>query len=396
MSKRLIAIVAGILLQACLGGIYAWSVFVPPLHESFGFSAAQTQIVFGTTIMVFTGSMLITGRGVDKWGPRPMAILSAVLIFLGYLTLGFFGSSLSGLLLGMGILNGLSIGCGYLCAISTGMKWFPERKGFITGLMVAGYGGGAILLSMIAESLLASKVDILDIFKIIGFIYGPLVLLAALSLHQPQTSKRTTAQVHFSFPAREPAFWALICAMAFGSYPAISIIGIIKPMAIFYELPMATAAAAVTALAIGNASGRIAWGYLQDSIGDIKTATLLFLAIFISIVILPIGQFSPPLFLFAALFVGFSFGGCLSIFAAQTAHRFGAERLGSVYPFIMLFHGLGALIGPWFTGWGYDVMGNYNLGLSAAAISALIGLACYRQLNAKSSIGGEYEGNKYV
>ncbi len=346
--------------------------------------------------MVFTGSMLLTGRGVDKWGPRPMAVISAVLIFLGYSTLGFYGTTMGGLLLGMGIFNGLSIGCGYLCAISTGMKWFPERKGFITGLMVAGYGGGAILLSMIAESLLASGIEILNIFKIIAFIYGPLVLLAAVSLHQPKNSKQKATERHFSFPAREPAFWALVCAMAFGSYPAISIIGIIKPIALFYELPIPTAVAAVTALAIGNASGRIVWGHLQDSLGDMKTATLLFLAIFLSITLLPIGRFSPPLFLFAAFFVGFSFGGCLSIFAAQTAHRFGADRLGSVYPFIMLFHGLGALLGPWFTGWGYDQTGDYSLGLTAAAISAVLGLAAYRILSAKGARSRPIDDHRYV
>ena len=76
MYKRILALAAGVVLQACLGGIYAWSVFVPALRDTFGYSAAQTQIVFGTTIMVFTSSMLLAGRGVDKLGPRPMAFMS--------------------------------------------------------------------------------------------------------------------------------------------------------------------------------------------------------------------------------------------------------------------------------------------------------------------------------
>lgn len=383
MHKRFIALVAGVVLQACLGGIYAWSVFVPPLRETFGYTAANTQIVFGTTIMVFTTSMLLAGRGVDKFGARPMAILSALFIFAGYSVVGMFGHTMLGLLIGMGVLNGLSIGCGYLCAISTGMKWYPERKGLITGLMVAGYGGGAILLSAIGEGLLNSQKGILEIFRMIAYIYGPLVLIAGLMLFQPSRSKDLQPK-HFIFPARSPAFWALVCAMAFGSYPAISLIGTLKPIALFFELPQATAVAAVTALSIGNASGRIAWGMLQDYIGDIKTATLLFIAIFASIVLIPAGQFSPAIFLVAAVFVGFSFGGCLSIFAAQTAHHFGAERLGSVYPFVMLFHGIGALIGPWVTGWGFDRFGSYTLGIVCAAASALVGMLGYRLLMARS------------
>jgi MFS transporter, OFA family, oxalate/formate antiporter len=379
MHKRIIALVAGVALQACLGGIYAWSVFVPALRETFGYSAAQTQIVFGTTIMVFTSSMLLAGRGVDKLGARPMAFMSALLIFAGYATIGHFGDSFAGLLLGMGILNGLAIGCGYLCAISTGMKWFPERKGLITGLMVAGYGGGAIVLSAIGESLLGIDWDIMHIFRMIGYIYGPLVFIAGLLLFQPQISQARQDR-HFIFPARSPAFWAFIAAMAFGSYPAISLIGTIKPIALFYELPVATAVASVTALSIGNASGRIAWGVLQDHIGDIRTGALLFCAIFISIVLIPVGASSSTLFLAAAFFVGFSFGGCLSIFAAQTAHHFGAERLGSVYPFVMLFHGIGALIGPWVTGFGFDRYGSYTLGITCAAISALLGLLFYTSL----------------
>lgn len=386
MHKRIFALIAGVVLQACLGGIYAWSVFVPPLRSAFEYTAAQTQIVFGVTIMVFTTSMLVAGRGVDRFGPRPMAFLSAIFIFAGYLAMSIFGDSFAGLLIGMGVLNGLAIGCGYLCAISTGMKWYPERKGLITGLMVAGYGGGAILLSAIAEGLLGAGEEILAVFRMIALIYGPLVFLSGLLLFQPAAEKETGTR-HFIFPAANPVFWALIAAMAFGSYPAISLIGTLKPIALFYGLPQATAVAAVTALSIGNASGRIAWGFLQDQIGDIKTATMLFIAIFISIVLIPLGSGSSAVFLFGAIFVGFSFGGCLSIFAAQTAHRFGAERLGSVYPFVILFHGIGALIGPWVTGWGFDRSGNYALGISCAAVSAILGLIIYRLLMARAAAG---------
>jgi len=391
MHKRIFALIAGVLLQACLGGIYAWSVFVPPLRLAFEYTAAQTQIVFGVTIMVFTSSMLVAGRGVDRYGPRPMAFLSAIFIFAGYLTMSIFGGSFAGLLIGMGVLNGLAIGCGYLCAISTGMKWYPNRKGLITGLMVAGYGGGAILLSAIAEGLLGAEEGILSVFRMIAMIYGPLVLISGLMLFQPAAEKEIGAR-HFIFPAANPVFWALIAAMAFGSYPAISLIGTLKPIALFYGLPQATAVAAVTALSIGNASGRIAWGFLQDQIGDIKTATMLFIAIFISILLIPLGSGSSAIFLFGAIFVGFSFGGCLSIFAAQTAHRFGADRLGSVYPFVILFHGIGALIGPWGTGWGYDRSGSYTLGITCAAVSAFLGLILYRLLMARAAAGEKAGG----
>jgi MFS transporter, OFA family, oxalate/formate antiporter len=386
--KRTIALTAGVLLQVCLGGVYAWSVFVPPLRETFGYSAAQTQLVFGVTILTFTTSMLIAGRGVDRFGPRPMAFLSALFLFAGYRTAGAIGDAHAGLVLGIGVLNGLAIGCGYLCAISTGMKWFPNRKGMISGLMVAGYGGGAILLSAIAEGLLAAGTPVLSTFRMIALLYGPLVAIAGALLFQPKREGAALAVRHFEFPARHPAFWALIAGMTFGSYPAISLIGALKPIALFFELPAASAAASVTALSIGNASGRVVWGIIQDRLGDVRTTTLLFAGIFVSIVLVPLAGTNPALFLWTAFFMGFQFGGGLSIYPAQTAHRFGAEHLGSIYPFVMLFHGIGAVIGPTVTGWGFDAMGNYNLGFALAAVSAAVGLVLYRMLIRKEARAG--------
>ena len=90
--KKYIAVAAGVLMQACLGGIYAWSAFVPSLRQAYGYTSAQTQIVFGSTIAMLTLLMLVTGRWQDRLGPRPLGVLAGLFLTAQYLCAGFVGS----------------------------------------------------------------------------------------------------------------------------------------------------------------------------------------------------------------------------------------------------------------------------------------------------------------
>ena len=75
---------AAVLMQICLGGIYAWSTFVPPLREQYGLSAAQCQIIFGGTILFITIGTVLGGRVEARYGPRFVALVGAVLYASGY------------------------------------------------------------------------------------------------------------------------------------------------------------------------------------------------------------------------------------------------------------------------------------------------------------------------
>lgn len=145
--KRYLQIVASFLTMLCIGGVYAWSIFVPPLINEHSLLTAQTQLVFGFTIAVFAVVMIFAGLIEKKRGPRRTALIGAVLYTAGYIVASFSGGGFGLLLIGIGILSGAGIAFGYVTSLATPIKWFPGYKGLITGISVAGFGGGAILLA---------------------------------------------------------------------------------------------------------------------------------------------------------------------------------------------------------------------------------------------------------
>ncbi|MBD3394104.1 MAG: MFS transporter, partial [Chitinivibrionales bacterium] len=133
IGNRWLVLVAGCLIQTVLGGIYAWSTFVPYLIKDYGLSTGQCGFIFGVTILTFASTMIFTGRVLIKKGPRFTALIAAGLFTSGYLFASMSGGSFALLLLSLGGIVGIGIGFGYVCPLSVGMKWFPDKKGLVTG-----------------------------------------------------------------------------------------------------------------------------------------------------------------------------------------------------------------------------------------------------------------------
>ena len=145
--NRWLVVAGGILVQLCLGAIYAWSAFTRKLEAApYEFTRTQTQIVFALGLLSFAVVMaLIAGRWQKKVGPRIVALTGGIVLGLGYIIAGLSGTSFWGILLGVGLLGGAGIGLAYVCPIAALVKWFPDKKGLITGLAVAGFGFGALI-----------------------------------------------------------------------------------------------------------------------------------------------------------------------------------------------------------------------------------------------------------
>ncbi|MBN1382001.1 MAG: MFS transporter, partial [Deltaproteobacteria bacterium] len=148
MNRWYVAIGA-ILIQLCLGAIYAWSVFTPKLTlaiaqgGTYGFSATQAAWIFSVGLLVFSVVMVLAGRMMQRVGPKKLAMSGGIVLGVGYVLGGMFGSSFAAQLICIGIIGGAGIGLAYVVPIAVGVKWFPDKKGMITGLAVAGFGFGA-------------------------------------------------------------------------------------------------------------------------------------------------------------------------------------------------------------------------------------------------------------
>ncbi len=157
ITSRWIIVIGAILIQLALGAIYAWSAFTTPLQgtatapSEFAFSKTETQAIFSAGLATFAFFTIIGGRLSLKYGPRKIALLGGILLGLGYILGGIVGANFALKLFFIGILGGAGIGLGYVVPIAVGVKWFPDKKGLVSGLAVAGFGFGAFIWILIAN-----------------------------------------------------------------------------------------------------------------------------------------------------------------------------------------------------------------------------------------------------
>src|SRR5919107_3466674 len=170
---------AGVAMQVALGAVYAWSVFRKPLSDHFDTSVSKVNIIFSLAILFLGFAAYFGGRWMGKVGPRRVGMAAGVLYGVGIILASFSSSSIVLLYLTYGVLAGIGIGLGYIVPIATLIKWFPDKRGVITGIAVAGFGAGPVLTAPVAKRLISS-VGVFETFAILGVIYAVMVVGASL------------------------------------------------------------------------------------------------------------------------------------------------------------------------------------------------------------------------
>ncbi|MHB1462074.1 MAG: OFA family MFS transporter [Armatimonadota bacterium] len=372
--RRYSVLAASITIQLCLGGVYAWSVFVTPLRTDYGLSTAQTQLIFGVMFAVFTMVMVFAGRWQENRGPRLVAAAGGLVFGCGYLLASMSGGSYPLILLGVGVIGGAGIGLCYVCPLATCVKWFPQSKGLVTGLAVAGFGGGAILLTMGAGALIERGYNVLEVFRVIGLTYGTVLVACALLLRTPDGCQHQPKQsILLRLILRQSSFWSLALGMFCGTFSGLMVVGNIKPIGVSAGLNPEQADLAVMTFALGNTVGRILWGTIHDKIGRIAIPMSLMVLCLAVDIILPSAS-SIPTYALAVALAGFGFGACFVVYAAQAATEFGPNAIGQVYPIIFLAYGLSGVLGPPAGGALFDQTGSYSAAMGAAATITALGI----------------------
>jgi OFA family oxalate/formate antiporter-like MFS transporter len=364
VMNRWIVVFGAILVQLCLGAIYAWSAFTGKLTAAdgvFHFTKTQTQIIFSVGLAVFAVVMaLIAGKWQAKVGPRKVALTGGIVLGLGYLLAGLSGASFWGILVGVGILGGAGIGLGYVCPIATCVKWFPDKKGLITGLAVAGFGFGALIWIKLTSGFVFGPVDLTPVLVGIGAMvmvnppegwkpagWNPPTGAAASSSGQ---ANFTTAEM-----VKTVQYWSLFIIFMIGATAGLMVIGVIGLFgkdALTGNGVVAAQAGIITATAMGlfyaimNGFGRIIWGSLSDKLGRKNSIVIMSLIQGIMMILFFfIGGKEWGLYLSAAI-IGFNFGGNFALFPAATADFFGNKNVGTNYPWVFMAYGVGGIIGP--------------------------------------------------
>jgi len=374
MYRGLLVLASAIVILVCLGGVYAWSAYVPPLRATYGYSSTQTQLVFGTTIAVFTLMMTWAGRLLPRWGPQRNALLSALLFLAGYALAAWSRGSFPLLWLGIGVLSGAGIGCGYVAALATPLHWFPNHKGLVTGCAAAGFGGGAIATAWCVDHLLAAGVTLPRVFELVGAGSAVVILVCALALHMPHRA----AVVHpppalaLSCVLSQRLFWLLAAGMWSGTFAGLLVIGNLKSIGLEAGLSATQANLAISLFALGNAAGRITWGRLYDRYAyRTIPASLAFLCA--TLLLLSLLHTAGIVFALATFLIGFGFGACFVLYAAHVAARYGAAQFSAVYPLVFLAYGFAGITGPLVGGWLHDWLGTYWWAIIIAALIVAAG-----------------------
>jgi len=374
VRNRSWVVLGAILIQLCLGAIYAWSVFTPQLQHA-GWSKAQTQLVFAAGLFCFAVVMVFAGRALPTAGPRKLAAWGGIVLGLGYILGGLFGgANFATTLLFVGVVGGSGIGLAYVVPIAVGMRWFPDRKGLITGVAVAGFGFGALLWVKLAGSWggLVETYGLDTTFLVYGIIFLLVVVVGSrwmvfppadwrpLTSFSPiSTVPREAATGVMEFTAIEmlhtPQFYVIFLSFLFSAGAGLMCIGLMKlfPIGALVNNGIAedhASAVAGTAMAVffslANGVGRIAWGALADTLGR-RTSIVLMTASQGLLVFAFQWMAGTPAWLYlGAALIGFNFGGNFALFPYVTADTFGAKSVGQNYPWVFLAYGVGGIFGP--------------------------------------------------
>lgn len=402
MNRNLV-VVGAIMIQLALGAIYAWSVYTKKLVDA-GWTKAQTQMVFSAGLALFAIVMVIAGRLMPKVGPRKLAMAGGVVLGLGYILAGIFGAeNFTTTFIFVGIVGGAGIGLGYVVPIAVGMRWFPDKKGLITGLAVAGFGFGATLWMTLAGKLgplgggqFLDNMGLSNTFIIFGIAYLVLVVIGSIWMVFPPdgwkpegwtppvntAAKPLAGSVDYtsSEMLRTPQFYLILLTFAFGASAGLMSIGLMKlwPMQALTDKGMSAEAAGAAAtlamavfFALFNGLGRIVWGMISDKLGR-KTSIIIMTAaqgIFVFLFQYMAGNVY-TLYLFAML-IGFNFGGNFALFPTITADTFGTKYVGQNYGWVFLAYAIGGIFGPVLGGKLGD-MGNFPLAFTICGILCIL------------------------
>jgi OFA family oxalate/formate antiporter-like MFS transporter len=395
-------VVGAILIQLCLGAIYAWSVFRIPLQKALNISPVQASLPFSIVLIFFALATVLGGRLQDRLGPRIVAILGGVLLAIG-MVLASASHGIGMLILSYGMISGIGIGFAYVCPISAGVKWFPDKRGLITGLSVAGFGAGGFFVAPLAAGLIAGSpykllgaslfglplIGIYKTFLALGVAYLVLVVLGGLILRNPPAGYVPQGWKPSAAAACKPAidctyrdmlgtgqFWLLWVLYFIGCGAGLMMIGQTSPIA--QELAgfdAAKAAIGVSVLAIFNALGRIFWGRVSDSIGRPRTLFLMYLinavAVFLYFLI-PSAHF---VFWVGIALVGATFGGYLATYPACCADFYGTKNVGMNYGFLFTAYGVGGLLANIFAPKVKEITKSYNIAFAVFGILCLVAAA---------------------
>lgn len=376
---------AGTTLQIVLGSVYAWSVFRVPLSKQFHWTISQVTLTFTICIFVLGIAAFFGGIWLNRSGPRIVGITGAVLYGIGTCLASLSSHNLFWLYGSYGVIGGIGLGLGYIVPVAVLVKWFPDRRGLITGVAVGGFGLGALVTAPLATRLIAN-VGVTQTFLYLGIAYLVIGALSAMFMQNPPKDWKPEGWVPSAAVAKQRSggeytlvgalgtwqWWTLWLILFLNTCAGISLISQESP--VFQELALVTAAVAATMVgvaSIGNAAGRVFWAWCSDALSRKLTFIIMFLAQAVLFWLLPSTHAALPLTIVAFLIL-MCYGGGFGTMPAFAADYFGTANIGSIYGLMLTAWGAASAFGPLLVAHVRQTSGNYSSGFHLLAAIVLI------------------------
>jgi OFA family oxalate/formate antiporter-like MFS transporter len=384
MNRWVIA-TAGVFLQVALGAVYAWSVFRIPLAKQFGWSIPEVTLTFTISMFVLGIAAFFGGLWLNRRGPRIVALTGGVLYGLGVFLASFSDRGLWWLYLSYGVIGGVGLGFGYIVPVAVLVKWFPNRRGLITGIAVGGFGAGALITAPVATRLIQT-VGVLHTFAYLGIAFLIVTVVSGAFMQNPPegwkpagwsptaTQAAQRAKRDYTLPEALATWqwWALWFLLFLNTSAGISVISQEAPM--FQELARVSAAVAagmVGVVSLGNALGRVFWAGVSDVITRKATFFVMFLLQVLLFWFLP-SITSASILTVVAFVVLLCYGGGFGTMPAFAADYFGAKNVGPIYGLMLTAWGFASAFGPLLIAYMRQASGTYRDALHVIAGVMLI------------------------
>ncbi len=388
IKNRWIIAISGVVMQLLLGTVYGWSVFKKPIMEAHGWSGPQVGLAFQIVIFCLGCAAALGGKFVDKAGARKVATTAAILFGVGTLVAGYANSvnNLVLLWIGYGVIGGIGNGLGYITPIAVLVRWFPDKKGVITGLAVMGFGFGSALIGLTVPSLLTS-IGVTNTFYLLGVIYLIVLSIVAQNLNNPPEGwvLPQAANVKGKNGAQKVDSVDLKKALSMNQFYilwSVLFINVTAGLALISNLsPMAQAQLGVSAVLGGtivfisslfNGAGRIFWASLSDKLGR-KNVFLIMLISQIPVFLLLPRTTDFLVFSAMSCYILSCLGGGFATMPAFAADTFGPKNIGGIYGKVLLAWGTAGVVGPMLMEYFKKVSNSFTLALIVAAVLLSLG-----------------------
>jgi len=394
---------AGFLLTLMGGASYAWSVFVDPMAEEFGWTKTEAFLPFTVYLVIFALGMVPAGKLQDKIGPRKISFVGAILFLIAY--------GLSALVeqfpypwwlvLTYGIIGGTACSLAYACAVPPARKWFPDKPGLAISASLTGFGLSALFFAPLKAGYLIPTYGIVKTFLILGITASAVCLFAAWLTRNPpdrwvpsgwehgKIASKAIMVRQESSPAeviRSPIFWKMWLTFALVIAGGFVAIGFIHPYGVeILGLTSVEAAFALSVFAAFNGFGRPVAGFLGDKFGIVRVMIVTYFIQAITLIFFHIFAITLPTFYIASALLGWGFAVTLALFPALTSVNFGVKQLGVNYGMVFTAFGVGAL-SPTIGSWMLDIMRNYAPVFVSVGILAGVGFVLCIVLKEKHAL----------